>query len=162
MRHLTEICHKWAENEENLTILAIPSPQIAICWIYSCWSATSIPSLYPSLVMGEPSDFQFSEFSQHIRYIPESSPSLPSSSPSLPSSSTFSSSSTSSSSVLYSFTPTNSEEILAIIKKNGIKTSPSDPLPSFLLKRNLSATLPHLVNLVNLSLSTCNLTRMYA
>ena len=67
-----------------------------------------------------------------------------------PSSSSFSSSSSSPSTLptpMTSFSPTNSEEILAIIKKHGIKTSPDDPLPTSLLKLNLNSILPHLVQL---------------
>ena len=55
---------------------------------------------------------------------------------------------------LDSFELTTREELLSIIKKTGTKTSPADPLPSPLIESNLDALLPHLENLVNLSLST--------
>ena len=42
----------------------------------------------------------------------------------------------------------------SIIKEHGIKTSSNDPAPSFLIKENIELLLPHLCNLVNLSLSS--------
>ena len=57
---------------------------------------------------------------------------------------------------LSSFDPTTTDELLSLIHKHGIKTSSNDPLPDFLLDENLELFLPHLCNLVNLSLSTCS------
>ena len=50
--------------------------------------------------------------------------------------------------------PTNADEVRSIIRDSTIKTSPSDPLPAFCIKDNFEDLLPHLVNLINLSLST--------
>ena len=54
---------------------------------------------------------------------------------------------------LSQYQPTNSEELAAIITEHGIKTGPGDSLPSSLIKKHLHILLPHLVKLVNLSLS---------
>ena len=54
---------------------------------------------------------------------------------------------------LNSFQPTNGEEIRSIIKHRRIKVGPGDPLPAFLVEKHLDELLPHLVKLVNLSLS---------
>ena len=51
------------------------------------------------------------------------------------------------------FQPTDAEELKLIIDKYGVKTGPDDPLPSFIVKEHLDVELPHLVRLVNLSLS---------
>ena len=53
---------------------------------------------------------------------------------------------------LNNFHPTDADEILNIIKKHGIKTGPSDPFPAFLIEEHLEKLMPHLVNIVNLSL----------
>ena len=52
------------------------------------------------------------------------------------------------------FAPTTVDELRSIIKEHGIKTSSNDPAPSFLIKENIELLLPHLCNLVNLSLSS--------
>ena len=61
--------------------------------------------------------------------------------------------STPSASDLLSLSPTDATELLEIISEHGVKTNPDDPLPSFLLAKYLDILLPHLVTLVNLSLS---------
>ena len=43
-----------------------------------------------------------------------------------------------------------------LVKIHGLKTEPGDPLPSFLMRRNIDVILPHVVKLVNLSVSTAN------
>ena len=60
------------------------------------------------------------------------------------------------SSSLCSFAPTSVDEIAFIIKNSGVKTGPGDILTPNLIKQNLDVLCPHLVKLVNLSLSTCN------
>ena len=57
-------------------------------------------------------------------------------------------------SYLSTFTPCTVEELKGIIKDSGIKCSPSDFLPSDLLKDNISTMLPVLCQLVNQSLET--------
>ena len=57
-------------------------------------------------------------------------------------------------SVLDSFTPTDVEEIMLIIKDNGVKTGPGDVLTPSLIKQHLDVLCPHFVKLVNLSLSS--------
>jgi len=57
---------------------------------------------------------------------------------------------------LSSFELTTIDELRAMIKKHGVKTSSNDPLPAFLIKENLELLLPHFCTLVNLSLSTSN------
>ena len=52
------------------------------------------------------------------------------------------------------FEPTTVAELKEIIKESGIKSSPSDILPTELLKENIDILLPTLCDLVNLSLST--------
>ena len=80
--------------------------------------------------------------------------SLPSST--LPNHAEFNSSNTDTPSFqLSSFAPTTTDELRSITKRHGIKTSSNDPLPAFLLDENFELFLPHLRNLVNLSLSTC-------
>ena len=71
-----------------------------------------------------------------------------------PSSEPPSTSSTTNNFQLSSFAPSTVDELRLIIKKHGIKTSSNDPLPAFLVDENLELLLPHLNNLVNLSLST--------
>ena len=71
-----------------------------------------------------------------------------------PSSEPPSTSSTTNNFQLSSFDPSTVDELRLIIKKHGIKTSSNDPLPAFLVDENLELLLPHLNNLVNLSLST--------
>ena len=56
--------------------------------------------------------------------------------------------------IMDSFEPTTIEELREIIKDSGIKSSPSDMLPTELLKENVDVLLPALCDLVNLSLST--------
>ena len=81
--------------------------------------------------------------------------SLPSST--LPNHAEFNSSNTDTPSFqLSSFAPTTTDELRSITKRHGIKTSSNDPLPAFLLDENFELFLPHLRNLVNLSLSTCS------
>lgn len=58
--------------------------------------------------------------------------------------------------LLYEFSPTNSTELLAIIKDYGMKCAPDDMLPLKLLKENIDELLPILVKLVNASLSDGN------
>ena len=55
--------------------------------------------------------------------------------------------------VLESFRPTTADEIHEILKDITIKSSTVDPLPAELLKDNLDTVVPHLCELVNLSLS---------
>ena len=57
-------------------------------------------------------------------------------------------------SIMDSFEPTTITELDEIIKESGIKSSPSDMLPSEILKENIDVLLPTLCDLVNLSLST--------
>ena len=52
------------------------------------------------------------------------------------------------------FEPATLEEIEAIIKETGIKTSPTDLLPQQLYKESIETLLPIILKLVNLSLST--------
>ena len=54
--------------------------------------------------------------------------------------------------LLSTFRLTNEEEIRAIITKHGIKTSPEDPLPAQMLKKQVDTLLPFWVEIVNLSL----------
>ena len=54
---------------------------------------------------------------------------------------------------LSSFTSTNESEILSILKETGIKASPSDQLPAFLMKECADILVPYWTSLVNLSLS---------
>ena len=60
----------------------------------------------------------------------------------------------SSANALNSFRPTTIKEIKDIINESGIKCSPSDFLPTPVLKENMSIFLPTLCELVNLSLYT--------
>ena len=66
------------------------------------------------------------------------------------------SSSTSYTYQLSSFDPTSVDELRCMIKRYGVKTSTNDPLPAFLINKNLELLLPHFCTLVNLSLSTSN------
>ena len=61
---------------------------------------------------------------------------------------------------LFEFEPTTLDEIAAIIKETGVKSSPADALPCSLLKQNIDILLPIIVKLVNLSLSTGNVDGM--
>ena len=56
--------------------------------------------------------------------------------------------------IMSTFEPTTVAELKEIIKESGIKSSPSDILPTELLKENIDILLPTLCDLVNLSLST--------
>ena len=56
--------------------------------------------------------------------------------------------------LLSEFSPTNMEELAAIIKSCDIKSSSVDPLPAKLFKENLDVLLPVLTDVVNASLST--------
>lgn len=56
--------------------------------------------------------------------------------------------------VLSSFTPCTIDEIREIVDESGIKCSPSDLIPTELLKEHLEIFLPSLCDLVNLSLQT--------
>ena len=60
-------------------------------------------------------------------------------------------------SILSEFSPTNIEEITAIITESGIKTSPDDLLPSQIIKDNLEVISPLIVILVNLSLTKASM-----
>ena len=54
---------------------------------------------------------------------------------------------------LSTFRPTTEEELRKIITEHGIKTSPEDPMPAEILKKQLDTLLPFWVEIVNLSLS---------
>ena len=54
--------------------------------------------------------------------------------------------------LLSNFRPTSEEELREIITKHGIKTSPEDPMPAEMLKKQLDTLLPFWVEIVNLSL----------
>ena len=58
---------------------------------------------------------------------------------------------------LHQFTPATQEELEQIISDMDIKTSIDDPLPASLLKSSLPLLMPHILELVNLSLSTGNI-----
>ena len=60
--------------------------------------------------------------------------------------------STSSSSSLDSFDPATLDELRKIVAETDIKTSPDDPLPAPLIKKSMDTLLPHILELVNLSL----------
>lgn len=70
--------------------------------------------------------------------------------------SSISSGSSSNGQALTSFTPTDELELLNIIAEHGVKTNPDDPLPDFIVQEHLGILLPHLVSLVNLSLSSAS------
>ncbi|KAL5252941.1 hypothetical protein ACHWQZ_G015637 [Mnemiopsis leidyi] len=53
----------------------------------------------------------------------------------------------------YNFEPTNIEELKEIVDEAGIKCSPADILPLYLLRDNIEILLPLMVDLVNASLS---------
>lgn len=57
---------------------------------------------------------------------------------------------------LATFTPTNEAELMEIIAEHGVKTNVDDPLPDFLYMKHIDVLLPHLVKLVNLSLSSAS------
>ena len=57
---------------------------------------------------------------------------------------------------LSSFSPTCYDELSKIVREHGIKTGPGDILPPHLMKKHVEILLPHLVKLVNLSLSTAS------
>ena len=56
--------------------------------------------------------------------------------------------------VLDSFTPCTEEELRGIIKSSGVKCSPSDFLPTNILKEHIDDFIPVLCELVNVSLAT--------
>ena len=58
--------------------------------------------------------------------------------------------------LMHEFIPTNACELKEIIAESGIKCSPSDLLPSTLLKQNFDLLLPLFVDLVNKSLQSGN------
>ncbi|XP_041467318.1 uncharacterized protein LOC121417647 [Lytechinus variegatus] len=55
---------------------------------------------------------------------------------------------------LSQFCTLTEEEVLKLIKRSSSKSSPADPLPTWLLKRHISSFLPTLTELINASLST--------
>ena len=55
---------------------------------------------------------------------------------------------------LTEFEPTTLSEISEILKECKIKTSTNDPLPAFLIQDNIDELLPHICDIVNLSLSS--------
>ena len=57
-----------------------------------------------------------------------------------------------SSSSLTNFEPATLSELSKIVTETDIKTSPDDPLPAPLVKKSMSILLPHILELVNLSL----------
>jgi len=58
---------------------------------------------------------------------------------------------------LSEFEPTNIDELTIILKESVLKSSTVDPLPAKLLNDNMDVLLPHLCDIVNLSLSTGNI-----
>ena len=54
--------------------------------------------------------------------------------------------------MLFEFEPTTADEICLVVKESGIKTSPSDPLPSTVMKMLFEAALSCLTIVVNSSL----------
>ena len=54
---------------------------------------------------------------------------------------------------LETFTPTNEEEVLELIKEFGLKTSMEDPIPAKVAKSTLDVILPVLVDIINQSMS---------
>ena len=57
---------------------------------------------------------------------------------------------------LSSFSPTCYDELSKLVREHGIKIGPGDILPPHLMKKHIEILLPHLVKLVNLSLSTAS------
>ena len=55
---------------------------------------------------------------------------------------------------LTDFEPTTIDEIREVLKESDIKTSTNDPLPALVVKENIDTLLPHICDLVNLSLSS--------
>ena len=55
---------------------------------------------------------------------------------------------------LSNFVPVTRDQLKEIIKDMGIKTSLEDPLPACLLEPSLDVLLPYIVELINLSLET--------
>ena len=55
---------------------------------------------------------------------------------------------------LDNFAPATLDELNEILSDTDIKTSPDDPVPAPLLKKSISVLMPHILDLVNLSLRT--------
>lgn len=56
--------------------------------------------------------------------------------------------------ILSAFTPTTDDEVLSVLKKSGIKVSPSDPVPAHLLVDSIDIIVPYFTTIINSSLST--------
>ena len=54
--------------------------------------------------------------------------------------------------ILQEFEPSTIDELRQIVRTHGIKCSPEDPVPAFLLKENIDIFLPYWLDIVNLSL----------
>ena len=52
------------------------------------------------------------------------------------------------------FSPLSEEEVQQLVNQSASKSSPSDPVPSWLIKRHISSLLPALTELINTSLTT--------
>ena len=59
--------------------------------------------------------------------------------------------------ILSEFEPATIDELKVILNETGVKTSPADIFPQQLYKDNITALLPLLLHLVNLSISTGNM-----
>ena len=57
---------------------------------------------------------------------------------------------------LHNFNLTDANELRTLIKNHGVKVGPGDVLTPYVIENHLEVLLPHFVNLVNLSLTSCS------